>query len=174
MAGSMGSMGEKLRRHAARLKPGVPKRALLFVAGLVWTFAGGMLFRKGAAFLASSGDHLLLRYALAVPAGLILFAFAFSRISLKHIKRIHSIDIARPCVFSFFDLKGYVMMGIMISGGILLRELRLIDPVALSTFYLCMGTPLLISAARFFLAFALYGRIVRAGPGGDADPGRQG
>lgn len=141
------------------MKPGIPKRYLLLVAALVWTFAGGMLFGKGASHLAAHGDRLLLRFALALAGGLAFFMLLFSKISLKHITRIHAIDIVRPCLFSFFDFKGYVMMGSMIAGGALLRKFEIIDPLLLANFYACMGTPLLLSAARFYYAWARYPRF---------------
>jgi hypothetical protein len=65
----------------------------------------------------------------------------------------------RPSVFSFFGLKAYVLMALMISGGILLRASKLIEPSLLYTFYVFMGTPLLLSAIRFYVSFASYRRI---------------
>ncbi|MBL8967080.1 MAG: hypothetical protein JNG85_08725 [Spirochaetaceae bacterium] len=150
------------KRIIQRLKPGIPKRYLLLVAALVWTFAGGMLFGKGAIYLSSHGDRLFLRFAVALAGGLGFFMLLFSKISLKHITRIHAIDIVRPCLFSFFDLKGYVMMGSMIAGGALLRKFELVDPLLRAKFYACMGTPLLLSAARIYYAWARYPRFVGA------------
>jgi hypothetical protein len=151
------------RRNAFlnKYKPGVPKRYLLLVAGFAWTIAGAMLFGRGSIWLIASGDHLLARYAIALAAGLVFFLLLFSKISLKHITRIHAIDIVRPCIFSFFDFKGYIMMGLMITGGILLRTFRVIEPGILFTFYVCMGTPLLLSATRFYYSFARYERFAR-------------
>jgi hypothetical protein len=141
-----------------KYKPGVPKRVLLLVAGIVWTFAGGMLFGKGSAWLLENGDRLLIRYSVAITAGLAFYLVLFSKISLKHVTRIRAIDIARPCIFSFFDFKGYVMMGSMIAGGIVLRSLNVIEPSILYNFYVFMGTPLLVSALRFYYSFAVYKR----------------
>jgi hypothetical protein len=138
--------------------PSVPKRFLLLVAGLVWTFAGCMLFGRGSAWLLHYGDSLVLRYAIALAAGLGFFALLFSRISRKHVRRIRAMEAARPSVFSFFDRKSYVMMAVMIAGGITLRSLNLIEPSILYTFYVCMGTPLLLSAVRFYHSFAFYSR----------------
>jgi len=43
------------------------------------------------------------------------------------------------------------MMAIMITGGITLRKLDIINHEILYTFYLTMGIPLLVSAFRFFI-----------------------
>jgi hypothetical protein len=153
-------MTSRKRRSAfpGKCAPTVPKRYLLLVAGLVWTFAGAMLFARGSAWLLQHGDHLIARYAIALAGGLAFFAALFSRISLKHVARIRAMDIVRPSVFSFFDSKAYMMMALMIAGGVLMRTLGLIEPSILFTFYVCMGTPLLLSALRFYHSFAAYGR----------------
>ncbi len=139
-----------------RFKLGIPKRYLLLVAAFAWTIAGGMLLGRGSAWLLRFGDHLVLRYAIALSGGFAFFFLLFSRISLKHVRRIKAMEETRPSLFSFFDIKAYVMMACMITGGVLLRTLHLVAPSLLYTFYACMGTPLLISATRFYHSFAVY------------------
>jgi len=146
------------RRSAllVKFKPGVPKRYLLLAAALAWTLAGAMLLGRGGAWLLEFGDHLLARFAIALVGGLVFFFLLFSRISLKHVARILAIEVLKPCLFSFFNLKAYAMMAFMIAGGILLRSFKLIEPSLLYTFYACMGTPLLLSAIRFYHTFVRY------------------
>lgn len=139
-----------------RLKPGVPKRYLLLMAAVVWAFAGGMLLGKGIGYLAAHANMLMLRIAGGAVVGVLFFFILFMKISLKHINRIRSIDVVRPCIFSFFDFKGYVMMGMMISMGVLLRHLSIINKNHLFTFYVAMGVPLLLSALRFLWAWVRY------------------
>ncbi len=45
-------------------------------------------------------------------------------------------------------------MVLMIGGGILLRQLDVIEKEHLNTFFVTMGIPLLISAGRFYYAWA--------------------
>ena len=148
------------RKLAFRIKPGVPKRYLLLVAAVVWTFAGGMLFTKGLTYLLAHPDMLWLRLVAGSIFGVAFFWLLFMRISLKHINRIRSIDVVRPCIFSFFDFKSYLMMGGMISMGIALRHLNFINKTYLFNFYVAMGVPLLLSAARFYWAWVRYHRVV--------------
>jgi hypothetical protein len=136
--------------------PRVPHRFLILAAGFAWTIAGGMLVGKAMAWLLKSGDHLIARCAIASAGGLVFYFLLFSRISRRHIARIHAIDVARPSLFSFFGLKSYIMMASMIACGILLRTFKLVEPSILYTFYACMGTPLLLSAFRFYRSFATY------------------
>jgi hypothetical protein len=149
----------------------VPRRYLLLAAGLAWTLAGAMLLGRGSAWLLRFGDHLAVRYALALAGGLAFFFLLFSRISRKHIERIRSIEEERPRLLSFFDAKAYVMMAGMISGGIALRGSGLVEPSILYTFYACMGTPLILSAFRFFSSFAAYRMPEQVGAGGSGPSG---
>jgi hypothetical protein len=133
-----------------KYKPGVSRRTLLFVAGCVWTLAGGILITRGLLQLIHSNHFLLLEFLSGFVFGILFYLILFSRISKKHIHRIVSITIEDPCVFSFFNLRSYILMSVMITGGITLRKLNVVDPDILYSFFLAMGLPLLISAGRFF------------------------
>jgi hypothetical protein len=137
-----------------KYKPSVKRHNLLFIAGLAWTTAGGILFGRGLAYLIEKGDFLLLRLAGGVVAGMGFYLILFGRISRKHIKRIRGLNIPYPCAFSFFNFRSYLLMSLMIGGGILLRSLDLINRVWLYNFYIAMGLPLLVSATRFFYSWA--------------------
>lgn len=132
------------------IKPGIPKRYLLFMAALVWTFAGGMLLFKGISLVPEIHDFLWLRMVMSIVAGGIFYLLLFSKISLKHIGRILDLKNDTPCMFSFFNFKSYSMMGIMITMGVLLRKSGIIPPAYLSILYITMGIPLSLSAFRFY------------------------
>ena len=132
------------------LKPGIPKRYLLFIAALVWTFAGGMLLFRGFSMLQLFPEMYWLKTAGSVIAGIFFYKLLFSKISLKHTLRIVGLKNDRPCVFSFFNWKSYCMMGGMISVGIILRITGIVSLKYLSPFYITMGTPLFLSAFRFY------------------------
>ena len=131
-------------------KPSVSKHNLLFIAGLAWTTAGGILAGRGLSYLLQHGQHLGWQLCGGLLFGLIFYVLLFAKISRKHIRRIHGLNIPYPCAFSFFNLRGYLMMSIMISGGILLRRFDVINKEWLYNFYVTMAVPLLISASRFF------------------------
>ena len=61
--------------------------------------------------------------------------------------------IEKPVLFSFFNLKSYLMMFSMISLGITLRLSVLVTPEHLALMYVTMGIPLLMSSIRFYAAF---------------------
>ena len=146
-------MNSRTEKILQKYKPGVSKRSLLFVAGCVWTIAGGILITRGLIKVIASNHYLLPELIIAAIVGIIFYIVLFSRISSKHITRITLIKVEDPCFFSFFNFRSYLMMAIMISGGITLRKLNVINPDILYSFFLAMGLPLLISAYRFFFSW---------------------
>jgi hypothetical protein len=140
------------------LKPGIPKRYLLFVAALVWTFAGGMLFFRGFPVLVDYPHLLWLKIVISIIFGLIFYAVLFDRISSKHTQRILKMEIGRPCLFSFFNFKSYLMMALMITMGVTLRKTGIVPLQYLSAFYVTMGVPLSLSAIRFYYNGIFYKR----------------
>lgn len=124
-------------------------RILLFEAGLVWLFASFMLYHKG--FVILSQILISWIFVVCVLGGCVFYLLMFGRISEKYIKRIHSLRENSRHILAFFNLKGYIMMALMISLGVILRKTGIIPIVPLAYFYIFMGTPLLISAIRFFI-----------------------
>jgi hypothetical protein len=145
---------------AEKYKPAIPRRGLLMVAGVFWTFAGGMLLWRGLSGLFPFGRNMLYEIPIGIAGGLLFFFLLFQRISKKHVKRMLSIEIDKPCFFSFFDVRAYILMTIMISAGVSLRIFKLVDPQILYTFYVCMGIPLLMSAFRFYYNWYIFNRQV--------------
>ena len=135
------------------LTPRISKHYLLFIAALVWTFAGGMLEYRGYSYIMIYPHFLVLRIIACIIGGLLFFRLLFSKISGRHVDRIVHLSIERPCVFSFFNWKSYLMMGIMISSGIMLRKTGVVSPEYLSIVYITMGIPLLMSSFRFYHSF---------------------
>jgi hypothetical protein len=144
------------------LKPAVPKRTLLFVAAVVWTFAGSMLMYRGYKMVDTSGPYVWLILLLSLTGGIIFYLKLFSGISLKHTLRILSLKEAYPCFFSFFNFRSYLMMVLMITMGITLRTTGWIPPVYLSLLYLMMSVPLLISSVRFYYTGFYYRQFIVA------------
>jgi hypothetical protein len=142
------------------LKPGVPKRTLLFVAAVIWTFAGSMLLFKGFKMMDAGGRALWLELVLTLIGGLIFYWKMFSKISFKHAHRILNLKENYPCLFSFFNIRSYLLMALMISMGITLRTTGWVAPGHLSYLYLTMSVPLLLSSVRFYYTGLYYKRII--------------
>ncbi|MEI6123021.1 MAG: hypothetical protein WCQ95_05265 [Bacteroidota bacterium] len=139
-----------------KIKPGVPKRWLLAIAGVFWTFAGGMLLWRGLSGLIVAHASFIPDLLYSLAGGVLFYILLFSRISRKHVNRIIGLKSEKPCMFSFFNIKSYLLMSIMISGGVLLRIFNVVDHQILYSFYVCMAIPLLVSSVRFYYNWFIY------------------
>jgi hypothetical protein len=139
-----------------QLTPRIARRYLYFVAALVWTFAGSMLLFRGV-LLFMDDDYLIwFRLTISLIAGFLFYRLLFSKISRKHTTRIAGMQLEKPCLFSFFNFRSYILMTLMITAGISLRKSGVLPPVYLSVIYVTMGIPLFVSSFRFYYAFAVY------------------
>jgi len=127
------------------------KRLLLFLAGILWSFAGGRILTLGYEDLFLKGNSPWGYLLISVVIFYMFVIFVFRKMVKKHTTRIMSSSLSEHCIFSFFDLKGYIIMMFMIAGGITLRNAHVINPIYLGTFYLGLGSAIL-SAGIMFLA----------------------
>jgi hypothetical protein len=141
------------------LKPAVPKRILLFIAAGVWTFAGSMLMFKGYKMLDTTSRYLWLKLLVVLLGGIAFYLKLFSKLSLKHTLRILNLKNEYPCLFSFFNIRSYLIMFFMISMGITLRSTGWIPFPYLAFLYLMMSVPLLLSSLRFYNTGIFYKRF---------------
>jgi nucleoside recognition membrane protein YjiH len=140
------------RAFRERWAPRVPRHWLFAIAGMIWTGVGSLLCYRAVGW-----------YTLFVPpqaylfeglgAGLAVagYVFGFSRITRKNIRRIHGLP-ERVCLFAFTAWRGYVMIGLMITIGVLLRNSSL-PKEYLAVPYMTMGGALLLGSLPFYAAF---------------------
>jgi hypothetical protein len=138
---------------------------LLFIAAIVWTFAGSMLLFKGMKLVLTNRNHFISIILGSAVAGSLFYLLVFSKISLKHTRRIINLKNEYPCFFSFFNLRSYALMSIMITSGILIRLSGFVSLTYLSIVYLTMGIPLFISAFRFYYYGIFYKSLLRYNTG---------
>ena len=132
------------------LKPDVPRRALLFIAAVVWTIAGSVLLCKGFGLVINNLNHLFLTLAGSAFGGILFYEVMFSRISRNHTRRIINLKNDYSCFFAFFNFRSYILMSVMITMGIFIRKSGIIAPYYLSVLYITMGVPLFLSAFRLY------------------------
>ncbi len=141
------------------IKPKVSKRSLLYIAAVVWTFAGGMLIYKGILLSIQAPEALGIKIFISGLGGAAFYWLLFSNISKKHTKRIVELKMEKPCLFSFFSFRSYILMAIMITSGILLRKSGIIPTQYLLVLYFTMGIPLFLSSIRFYYHGLFYNRL---------------
>ncbi len=151
-----------------RLKPAVPRHHLYAIAGLLWMFAGALLCYRGVEWL---GD-VQLSAAFGVGIGALVLAVAFyatvfSRLVRKNIDRIGLLP-DRPSVFAFTAPRGYLMIGLMMTAGITLRN-SAIPRYYLSLPYSSMGAVLLTGSVQVYREFV--GALRRRAQSGSQNSG---
>lgn len=133
----------------------VKKRTLLAVAGCVWFIAGFNVARLGVLSCQKLSSftviHILLSLIVFCPFGMMFF-----KMSMKHAKRIKGYTEEFRPVWHFFDLKAYIIMAVMISGGIWLRLSGLVPDVFIAVFYIGLGCALMLAGLLFGIMFLRY------------------
>ncbi len=138
-----------------KINPTVQKRFLLLLAGSVWVCIGILLCTRALLWLS---EFSIFNEILLAGVG---FTFSFwghkygvSKIVRKNVQRIHGLPES-VCCFAFTPLRGYTMIALMITIGILLRSSSL-PRYYLSLPYIAMGGALLMGSGQFFREFYNY------------------
>lgn len=133
----------------------VKKRTLLAVAGCVWLIAGINVSRLGILSYRILPQIRILHIVLSLVV-FCLFGLMFFKISIKHTKRIKGYGVEFRPVWHFFDLKSYIIMAVMMGGGIWLRSSGLVPDVFIAVFYTGLGCALALAGILFWLTFLLF------------------
>lgn len=130
------------------MRYGVSRQTLLIIAGSIWLLAGFNILRIGVMAWSRPEHYALLRIGEAITVFLLFFYFVFRRLFYKHTRRIEQ-KKDRSCPFSFFDVKSWIVMIVMITFGILARSLHLFPLSFISVFYVGLSSALLITGLLF-------------------------
>lgn len=129
--------------------PGVGKHVLMTLAGLLWLVVGIMLARYAIGwYLEYNGSGLVWYILVGVMAGLLIHHLGFLRIVNKNLIRIHHIE-QKYCLFGFMPWKSYILIAVMMTMGISLRNSSL-PRIYLSVLYMGIGLALGLSSIRYF------------------------
>lgn len=131
----------------------VKKRTLLLIAGIVWLIAGFNVARLGVISYMEIEPKWYF-YVLSVVV-FALFGMMFYKMSIKHTKRIMGYEERRP-FWNFFDLKAYIIMAIMMGGGIGFRAAGIFPVVFVAFFYTGLGLALALAGVLFVKNFVMY------------------
>ena len=91
------------------MKYGVTKNTLLITAGIVWLLAGINILRIGISCWINDSHYWFFKVCEATIVFLLFFGLIFHKLYKKHTHRI-SQKKAKNCPFSFFDVKGWIIM----------------------------------------------------------------
>lgn len=133
----------------------VSKRTLLLIASIVWLAAGGNIAWLGIQAFAQINMSYVWAIILGAVAVFTLFHMKiFSKMVGKHSNRIAAYEDDKIGFWRFFDASGYIMMAIMMSGGVSLRAFCLVPMWFIAFFYTGLGIALALSGVSFLVRFA--------------------
>ena len=125
----------------------VKKKTLLLIASFVWIVAGFNIVWIGV--LAYSAYISILNLFLSAVVFAVFQLFIFRRLVKKHTERITGYEEEYQFFWNFFDLKSFVLMAIMMTGGIALRVSGLGPERFIAVFYSGLGMALLLAGILF-------------------------
>jgi hypothetical protein len=131
-----------------KIKPAIPRKLLLLIAGAMWCGVGIMLTLMAVHWLYNYKGNAWFFDVPGLVAALVIHHFGFLKLVDKNLGRISRLS-ERPCAFSFISWKSYLIIIIMVTLGITLRH----SPVPkqyLSIIYLGIGLALFLSSIRYF------------------------
>ena len=145
------------------IKPAMPKYCLVGMAGLLWSAAGIMLCRYAFIWLwVFPANVKMITGSAGLVLSLLVYRFAFKRISRKNIGRIDLLP-EKSCIFAFQAWRSYLILIVMITLGIFLRHSD-IPRYYLVVIYFTMGGSLFISSFHYFKYIWLHVTKKQPGP----------
>jgi hypothetical protein len=132
----------------------LPKNSLMLIAGLVWCAAGGMVSFIGLPLELGLAPSNLILLPLAAVIFLAFYFLVFSRLVLKHTGRIRDRPEDRLPFWHFFNTSSWVVMGVMMGGGMALRFSHVMPDWMIAFFYSGLGVALFLCGVQFLGVFA--------------------
>lgn len=132
----------------------VKKKTLLLIACAVWSLAGFNILRIG--ILSYPPYISVMNILLSIVVFTVFQYFIFGRLVKKHTDRIQNYEEERHFFMKFFDVKSFIIMAIMMSGGIYLRASSLAPERFIAVFYTGLGSSLLLAGILFGKNFLQY------------------
>lgn len=123
----------------------VKRENLLAIAGVFWLIAGVNVALVGVQCFLAEPTHQwwwMVLVALGVFSG---FFAMFRKVARKHADRILSYPTPRVSVAKTFDVKGYLIIAVMMGGGMALRLFNLVPVAFIGSFYPGLGVALALT-----------------------------
>ncbi|MBK7212307.1 MAG: hypothetical protein IPH88_03200 [Bacteroidales bacterium] len=134
-----------------KYKPGAPKIVLIVLGAAIWSFAAYRILKLGIDMIEHHALHHWTNYLIGLLGFIPFFLLVFRKVSMRYVNRIIKNKYERPCIFGFFDVKGYFLMSIMITMGIFVNKWSIIPELYKGTFFISLGLSLLASAIFYIV-----------------------
>jgi hypothetical protein len=139
-------------RAVQTYKPVVSKKLLLVIAGIIWFVSGSLLLNQASECILYYSHHILFHFLVGFAFGTLGFLIIFFKITKKFAKSIINMDQAKPIIFSFANIRMYILLAIITALVIYLKLNSTINPVTLSIGYVALGFAIIFSAVKFFFS----------------------
>jgi hypothetical protein len=149
LSGSEPNSKDKKLHRLLLFKPGAPKWMLMLLGAALWGFAAYRILSIGIVDLEKYQNHEFLNYLLGIAGFIPFFLGVFRKVSFRYFNRIVNLPQKRPCLFAFFDLRGYLIMSFMITLGVLLNHWKVVSDEYKGIFFISLGLSLLASSVVF-------------------------
>lgn len=132
-------------------KPAVNRSLLLLLSGLFWATAGIVLLRFALHWMQPRTPlEIVLLTGAGVSLSLVFTWIGFSRIVSRNIDRINRLP-QWACLFAFQAWRSYLLIAVMISMGIFLRQTHFVPRLLMVAGYLGLGLSLLWGSGRYLM-----------------------
>lgn len=131
------------------MRHGVSRQVLLITAGVVWIVAGANILRIGVITWLNVSQEWLFKVCEASLVFLLFFIFVFRKLYYRYTQRIEHKKPDKNCPFSFFDVKGWIIMALMMTIGITARVLHLLPEKFIAVFYTGLSLALMVTGGLF-------------------------
>jgi len=135
------------------ISPDASERTQLVAAAIMWLIGSSILLIRGSSYLGGLHWYLLI-LVVALILGLAKAHLMLFKVANGAIQRIR--NRGRAHFFGFFSLKSWLLVAVMMGGGIALRgvivESSQLGGSFLGIVYLGVGTALLVADAVFWKA----------------------
>lgn len=133
-----------------KYKPGVHKKYLLIISGLMWTGVG--IFLASLTYKWLFNYNKIIYYGLGLLLALLIHRFGFSFIANQNIKRVLKMEKTKACIFAFQPWYSYGIVIFMMSLGMFMRN-SFIPKNYLAILYFGIGGALFLSSLKYYNSF---------------------
>jgi hypothetical protein len=134
----------------AKYKPAVSRNWLIIIAGILWSAVGIMLLRLAITWLYPlEQDKIILFFSAGTLFAFVFYRIVFSGIAEKNILRICEFS-QKGCLFAFQPWRSYLLIILMISLGVILRN-SFIPKRYLAVIYISVGGGLFLASIKYYI-----------------------
>ena len=95
------------------------------------------------------GWPLVVSVACGIILGVAIAFFGFRKVAVKNIQRIMEMD-DDTCIFAFQKWQSYILIAVMMSMGIFLRNTAIFPRIFLASIYMGIGSALFIASISYY------------------------